>query len=143
MKTKIKNTAENFTVFLIGGTVYGLCELIFRGYTHWTMIILGGICFLCLYLGEKRYSSLPLFLRCLTGGVFITSLELVVGSVVNTLLKMSVWDYSALPLNLFGQVCLPFFFLWVLVCIPAIRLCSALSVQFCKKSSCRFRIIHK
>lgn len=143
MKTALKNTGEFFTVFAIGGTLYSLCELVFRGYTHWTMTLLGGICFLSFYLGEKKYSSLPLHIRCFTGGVFITSLELIVGSVVNTLLKMSVWDYSNIPLNLFGQVCLPFFFLWVLVCIPAFYLCSTLSVQFGKKSSCRFRFIHK
>ena len=29
----------------VGGMLYSLFEIGFRGYTHWTMIIVGGICF--------------------------------------------------------------------------------------------------
>ena len=117
-------------VFVIGGMGYGICELVWRGYTHPTMFLLGGVCFLCLYAGNKRFSSLSFAVRCICGGTVITSLELVTGSVVNILFGMNVWDYSDMPFNLYGQVCLGFFAAWVLLCIPALFLCTRLACFF-------------
>ena len=37
------------------------------------------------------------------------------GLVLNTCLGMAVWDYSTLPGNLWGQICLPFSALWALL----------------------------
>lgn len=122
--------AEFFTVFALGGFGYGLCEIIWRGYTHPTMFILGGVCLVGLYEGEKRFCSLPLALRCLSGGILITSLELVTGIIVNTALGMQVWDYSDMPFNLFGQICPQFFAAWVLLCIPAFYLCRQILRKF-------------
>lgn len=123
-------TAEIFTVFALGGFGYGLCEIIWRGYTHPTMFFLGGVCLLGLYGLEKRFSSLPLALRCISGGVFITSLELVTGIVVNIAFGMGVWDYSDMPFNFFGQICPQFFAAWVLICIPAFYLCRHILKRF-------------
>ena len=39
----------------IGGTIYYNFELIFRGFSHWTMYLLGGICFLFMYIQEYIY----------------------------------------------------------------------------------------
>ena len=114
---------EAFMVFAFGGFGYGLCEIMWRGYTHPTMFFLGGVRLLGLYEGERRFFSLPLALRCISGGIFITSLELVTGVVVNRVLGMAVWDYSDMPLNLFGQICPQFFVSWVLLCIPAFYIC--------------------
>ncbi|MBQ7400111.1 MAG: hypothetical protein IJW06_06615 [Clostridia bacterium] len=123
-------TAETLTVFALGGFGYGLCELIWRGYTHPTMFLLGGVCLLGLYELERRFSSLPLAFRCISGGIFITSLELVTGIMVNTVFGMGVWDYSDMPLNLFGQICPQFFVAWVFLCIPAFYLCKRLLGKF-------------
>jgi len=121
---------EHILVFFIGGTGYGLCELLWRGYTHPTMFLLGGVCFLCLYTGNKRFFSLPFVIRCICGGAVITSLELVTGCIVNILLGMNVWDYSNMPLNLYGQVCPRFLLAWILLCIPALFLCGKLAQFF-------------
>ena len=40
--------------------------------------------------------------------VFVTSMEFITGIIVNKWLHMQVWDYSRLPLQLFGQICVPF-----------------------------------
>ena len=122
--------SETVFVFSLGGVSYGCCELLWRGYTHWTMLLLGGICFLGLYAGEKKFSSLPMAVKCLAGGVYITSLELVAGSIVNVALGMNVWDYSAMPFNLYGQICVGFFFVWVFICIPALFLCRRIPLLF-------------
>lgn len=128
----MSKTKELLTVFITGAVLYALCEILWRGYTHPTMLLLGGICFLGLYCGEKRYSALPVALRCFSGGIFITSLELIAGSIVNTVFKMHVWDYSSEPFNLFGQICVRFSFFWMILCIPAFFVCKILCRFFGK-----------
>lgn len=51
-------------------------------------------------------------------------MEFVVGLIVNVAWKQNVWDYSNLPLNIMGQVCLPFSILWFLITIPALGVCN-------------------
>ena len=50
----------------------------------------------------------------------VTALELVTGLVVNRWLGLNVWDYSNLPMNFLGQICLPYFLLWVPLCTAAV-----------------------
>lgn len=121
---------EKVCVLFLGGTAYGICEMLWRGYTHWTMVVLGGICFLGLYEGQRKFGSLSLPARCFAGAVFITSLELVTGSIVNIALDMGVWDYSEMPFNFMGQICPQFFCLWTVLCFPALWLCGNISRYF-------------
>lgn len=58
----------------------------------------------------------------LIGGGIVTVLELPTGLVVNVWLHWGVWDYSNMPLNLWGQICLPYSLLWVLISLAAILL---------------------
>ena len=51
----------------------------------------------------------------LIGAGIVTILELIVGIVVNVWLGLEVWDYSNLPFNFMGQICLPFSFAWTLL----------------------------
>ena len=48
------------------------------------------------------------------------TLELIFGIIFNINLGMNVWDYSDLPFNLFGQICLPFMIAWFLLSAVAI-----------------------
>lgn len=51
----------------------------------------------------------------------VTAVEFVFGVVFNIILKMNVWDYSGVPFNLFGQVCLLYTILWGILgaaCMP-------------------------
>lgn len=36
-------------MFLLGGCAYGLLEVLYRGHTHWTMLVTGGACVLTLF----------------------------------------------------------------------------------------------
>ena len=52
--------------------------------------------------------------------LIITALELITGLIVNVWLKMDIWDYSGLPYNFKGQICLLYSFFWFLVSSVAI-----------------------
>ena len=92
---------------IIGGIIYYLLECLWRGYSHWTMFILGGICFIALGLINEILSwDTPLVIQMLIGGTIITILEFITGCIVNLWLGWNVWDYSDLPYNLLGQISL-------------------------------------
>lgn len=112
-------------LFLIGGAGYGMIELLWRGHTHPTMILLGGLCLAAIFFIDK-HTSHPLLVKALIASAFITLSELVVGLAVNRLLDMRVWDYSDLPLNLWGQICPLYCIYWFCLSIGAIFLCRLL-----------------
>lgn len=93
------------TLGTLGGTVYVFLELMWRGYSHWSMFLLGGICFIALGLiNEVIPWEMPLTIQMFLGGVIITVLEFITGCIVNLWLGWDVWDYSDLPYNLLGQI---------------------------------------
>lgn len=102
-------------LFLIGGRLYTWIELLWRGRTHWTMFMLGGACFVIMgLLNEHIFPwELGLFQQCLISATIITVFEFATGCIVNLWLGWNVWNYSDVPFNLLGQICLPFFFLWI------------------------------
>lgn len=116
IKRIFKLIIKYVVLFIIGGLVYISLELLWRNYTHWTMGVLGGVCFICLGLINEILSwETPLALQMLIGSIVITILEFITGCIVNLWLGWNVWDYSNLPLNLLGQICLPFSILWYFV----------------------------
>lgn len=101
------------TLISVGGFLYVLLELIFRGRSHWTMFLVGGLCFWLIGLiNEIIPWEMPLWKQCVIGAIIITSVEFVAGCLINIRLGWQVWDYSNMPFNIFGQVCLPFAVLW-------------------------------
>jgi uncharacterized membrane protein len=101
-------------LFNAGGLSYVITELLWRGWTHWTMFILGGICFICLGLiNEILPWSMPLWQQVLIGACIITALEFITGCIVNLRLGWHVWNYSAMPGNVLGQICPQYFLLWL------------------------------
>ena len=109
---------QKVKIFAIGALGYTILEVLFRGYTHWSMTITGGVCFLFLYQMSGRDEKAPLWQKCLKGAVIITAIEYMVGCIVNLWLGWNVWDYSSYPFNFLGQVCLAFTLLWFMLCIP-------------------------
>lgn len=108
-------------LFSFGGIVYLLIELLWRGYSHWSMFILGGLCFVLLGLINEKYTwDVPLPIQMIIGTFIITLLEFITGCILNLWLGLDVWSYSDMPLNIMGQICLPYMILWFLlspVCI--------------------------
>lgn len=107
----------------IGGAVYASMELAFRGRTHWTMAVLGGVLFVVIGLfNEVLPWEMSLTLQAVLGSLVVTGVELVAGIVLNCWLGLDIWDYSNLPFNLWGQICLRFSALWVLLAGVAVVL---------------------
>ena len=113
---------ESLFVYLFGALSYGGVEMLWRGQTHWTMLLLGGGCFLCIYLITVR-TAYPLPPRWLLSALCITALEFLCGCIVNRWLGWGIWDYSDVRGNLLGQICPRYALYWFLLCIP----CSAFS----------------
>lgn len=122
----IKELVKDAEIFAIGGLSYGAIEIMWRQYTHWTMVITGGVCFFTLYKLSKGRETAPMWKKCLLGSAVITTAEFITGIVVNMIFDMGVWDYSGLPFNLFGQVCLIYSILWALLSIPIDAVCKVL-----------------
>ena len=95
--------------FALGGGVYVGLELLWRRRSHVSMFAAGGICFLLLV--KIRQLTLPPMAKPLVGAAAITGVELGTGLLVNR--DHHVWDYSNVPLNYRGQICLPFSLLWI------------------------------
>ena len=110
-------------LFSVGGAAYGIIELIWRGYTHWSMLITGGTCFLIMYTVYTRYDQMNVFKRFLYGSLIITAVEFVLGLILNYHFKLHIWDYSNLHFNILGQISLLYSILWGLLSIPVSYLC--------------------
>ena len=127
---------------VIGALLYMGIELIYRGHTHWTMGILGGLCFIVVGLINEFLSwDTPLWLQGVIGAIIITSLEFVFGLVLNIRLGLGIWDYSQMPFNLLGQICLPFSVAWFLLSILAIILDDCLRCWLFKEEKPHYKIL--
>lgn len=107
-------------MFAAGGLGYMGLELLWRGWSHGSMFLAGGTCFLLLGKLSRTQPRLPWPLRALMGTITITSVELLTGLLFNR--DYGVWDYRSMPGNYYGQICLPFSLLWIPVSLGAMAL---------------------
>jgi len=107
-------------LFAMGGCGYMGLELLWRGWSHGSMFLAGGSCFLLLGQLNRVQPRLRLPARAAMGALIITSVELLTGLAVNR--DYGVWDYRHLPGNFHGQICLPFCLLWLPLSLAAMLL---------------------
>ena len=121
---KIKYQIEKYMIlFAIGGMAYFLLEVLVLGYSHYSMFLCGGACFLCCgLLNENMKIKMSFISQMVLSALIITALEFITGLIVNIWLKMDIWDYSQLPYNFMGQICLLYSIFWFLVSSVAIVL---------------------
>jgi len=106
-------------IFICGAIGYGSIEMLWRGYTHWTMLLLGGLCLYLIYIISTRMND-ALWKKLLMCASVVSCLEFVVGCLINLRLGWAVWDYSDMPMNLFGQICPTFCLMWLLLSLPCV-----------------------
>ena len=142
MMNKLKIITKYLFLGIIGSIIYMSLEILWRGYTHWTMGVLGGICFICLGLINEILSwETPLVLQMFIGGTIITVLEFITGCIVNIWLGWNVWDYSELPFNLWGQISLFSSIVWVGLSLVGIVLDDYIRWKFFGEEKPRYRWI--
>jgi uncharacterized membrane protein len=107
-------------LFYLGGMCYAGLELLWRGFSHGSMFVLGGICFVLVGNLKRLRPGKKLPARVTEAALIITLLERGCGLLVNR--SYRVWDYRNMPLNVFGQICLPFTLLWIPVSFVAMLL---------------------
>ena len=123
----MKRAAEFGCVFTTGGLIYALVEILFRGYTHWSMFILGGLCFIGMYVSAASHE--PIWKKWVISTGIILVLEFEAGIILNLLLGWDIWDYSKYRFNLYGQICLRYALCWFALCIPGNALCDLLRTK--------------
>ena len=117
------DTLKYILLFFIGGYAYCGIEILFRGYSHISMLIAGGICFLLIgLLNESFPKRISLISQMVISSLIVTIVELIVGIIVNIWLGLNVWDYSNLPYNFLGQICLLYTNIWFFLSLPGILL---------------------
>ena len=99
---------KNCALFVLGGAGYVGLKLAWRGRSHISMFLAGGVCFLLLGRLGRR---IPLPLRAVLGAGIITTVELAAGLIFNR--DYAVWDYRGIPGNFCGQICPKFTLLWI------------------------------
>ena len=116
--------------FLAGAVFYPLLEILWRGSTHVSMSLAGAICAALLWILSDRLRAASLGLRIFSAAAVITLVELIFGVICNLALRLDVWDYSGMPGNLLGQICLPYFLMWILLSTPVCLLFAQISDAF-------------
>ena len=105
------------SLFALGGSLYVGLELLWRGRSHSSMFLAGGLCFVIIGELNRAKPRRPAVLRMLTGAGIITAVELAVGLAANR--DYSIWDYRQQWGNLLGQICPLFSLLWMPLTLAA------------------------
>ena len=62
-------------IFMTGAVLYSLIEILWRGRTHWTMAVTGGLCLLLIHICNERHANLDMLSRCSLSSFYITGVE--------------------------------------------------------------------
>ncbi len=126
MKIKI----NNIIILSLGAILYPLIEIIYRGYSHISMMIVGAIAFFFVYhINITLNIKSPIF-RALFSAFCIVLVELGSGIIINRYLNLNVWDYSGQRFSFLNQICLKYAILWFLLSLIADKFCRVISRFF-------------
>ena len=112
MNGKFKSFIKYFLLFTFSGYIYVCIELIFRGHSDITMMFAGSICAIPMIVLNNYFTyDIDFLLQLFLCVIFCTIVEFIFGIIFNQ--NYTIWDYRNMPFNLYGQICLPFSFLWM------------------------------
>jgi uncharacterized membrane protein len=115
-------------LWFIMGEQYFIMEAIYRAFrgerAHIAMIAVGGLCGITVGgINQCRaFYNLPVWVQSVIGTVVTLFIEFISGVVLNIALRLEIWDYSHLWGNLYGQICVQFAAVWLLIMPLAIWL---------------------
>lgn len=124
------------------GGIYVCIELLWRGYSHWSMFILAIICgtFCIDHINNYLSFNVDYLLQVGISTVLCTLAEGITGLYVNVYKGWQVWDYSNLPFTFFWGQCNLFFVLaWAaIIGFFGIFYCDAYNYYICKIDPCPY-----
>ena len=111
--------AKILAIWFILGTFYFTLEGIWRipkgGYANIVMLPIGGLCGICVGSINQipKFYNMKVIYQSILGALIVTFIEFISGLVLNCYLGLGIWDYSNLPFNILGQICLLFSLIWL------------------------------
>lgn len=115
-------------LFIIGFMAYITIEVFWRGYSFPLMGLCGGIAFVLIDRINNEISwDVDILIQGLIGSLIITFMEFIIGNLSLLGIVETMWDYSNVPLNYKGIICLPFSFVWLLLSIVAVILADCIN----------------
>jgi uncharacterized membrane protein len=125
------NVLKYVVIFISGAIIYMGLEMLWRGYTHWTMGLVAGIATILIGLINEIFpKDTPLMVQAPIASLIITELEYISGEILNVYLGLNIWDYSQMPFNVDGQVCLPASLFWMIIGLIAVWLDDIIRAKF-------------
>lgn len=120
---------KSILLFLVGYCTYISIEVTYRNISYPIMGICGGLAISLLdKINDNISWNVDLCLQGLCGSALITFFELIIGEIaLHTSLLPVMWDYSNVPLNFDGVICLSFSIVWFFLSILAIFLADAIN----------------
>ena len=132
-------------LFLSCGFIYCMIEILFRGWSHWSMFVLTG--FLGVFCVDSINNTLSFdcdyIVQILISTILCTIGEGISGIILNVWLQLNVWDYSKMAFGtfFFGQCNVLFCFAWALIISVVIFYCDAYNYYILKIEPCPYYII--
>lgn len=132
-------------LFLSCGFIYCMIEILFRGWSHWSMFVLTG--FLGVFCVDSINNTLSFdcdyIVQILISTILCTIGEGISGIILNVWLQLNVWDYSKMTFGtfFFGQCNVLFCFAWMLIISIIIFYCDAYNYYILKIEPCPYYII--
>lgn len=132
-------------LFLSCGFIYCMIEILFRGWSHWSMFVLTG--FLGVFCVDSINNMLSFdcdyIMQILISTILCTIGEGISGIILNVWLQLNVWDYSKMTFGtfFFGQCNVLFCVAWMLIISIIIFYCDAYNYYILKIEPCPYYII--
>ena len=137
----MKHFVKYLILLMVGGTAYYGIEIVARGFSHWTMFFVGGICFVLVGIINEVTTKIPLLQQMVLSAAIITAIEFVSGCILNIWLGLNIWDYSDEVGNVLGQICPSHTLYWFLLSLVGIVLDDYIRHYFFGEEKPKYTII--
>ena len=105
---KMKNFLKYLVLQLICGAAYYAIEMVYKGRSHFSMFIFGGIVFILIGLINEKFTfKIPLWKQCDIEILIIITIKFITGLIFNVWLGLGIWNYEFL--DIMGQISLSFY----------------------------------
>lgn len=134
---------KNIIMFIVGFCLYITIECCFRGYSFPLMGCCGGIAIVVLdKINDNISWNIDLVVQSVYGANLITLMELIIGLIAKyTPIILVMWDYSNMPMNFMGVICVPFYFAWMALSIVAIFIADAINYYVFADTICPYYLL--